>query len=123
MTTLETERLILRMFREEDFEHYARICADPEVTRYLGQGNTLERWEAWRQMAMILGHWQLRGYGIWAVEERKTGKLMGRIGLFNPEGWPGLELGWVLGRDYWGKGFATEGAAKAEGPPREEPFT
>ena len=113
MTTLETQRLILRMFREEDFEQYARICADPEVTRYLGQGNALERWEAWRQMAMILGHWQLRGYGIWAVEERATGHLLGRIGLFNPEGWPGLELGWVLGRDYWGKGFATEGASKA----------
>src|SRR5262245_1711163 len=113
MTTLETERLILRMFREEDFEQYALICADPEVTRYLGDGKPLERWEAWRQMAMILGHWHLRGYGIWAVEERATGKLMGRIGLFNPVGWPGLELGWVLGRDYWGKGFATEGAAKA----------
>jgi len=111
-TTLETERLVLRMFREDDFEQYARICADPEVMRYLG-GKPLERWEAWRHMAMMIGHWHLRGYGIWAVEEQQTGNLVGRIGLFNPDGWPGLELGWVLGRDHWGKGYATEGASRA----------
>jgi RimJ/RimL family protein N-acetyltransferase len=62
---------------------------------------------------MIVGHWQLRGYGIWAVEEKATGRLLGRIGLFKPEGWPGFELGWVLGRDAWGKGYATEGARRA----------
>jgi RimJ/RimL family protein N-acetyltransferase len=51
-------------------------------------------------MAMIVGHWQLKGYGMWAVEERSTGELVGRIGLFNPEGWPGFELGWVLGHAF-----------------------
>jgi RimJ/RimL family protein N-acetyltransferase len=112
-TTLETERLILRMFREDDFEQYARLCADPEVVRYLGEGKTLDRGEAWRQMAMIVGHWGLRGYGPWAVEERGSGNLVGRIGFLNPEGWPGFELGWVLGRGYWGKGYATEGARRA----------
>jgi RimJ/RimL family protein N-acetyltransferase len=81
--------------------------------RYLGDGNTLTRAEAWRQMAMIIGHWQLRGYGIWAVEERKSKDLVGRIGFFNPEGWPGFELGWVLGREHWGKGYASEGARRA----------
>jgi RimJ/RimL family protein N-acetyltransferase len=111
--TLETERLILRMFREEDFEQYAPLCADPEVVRYLGDGKTLGRAEAWRQMAMILGHWRLRGYGPWAVEERGSGNLVGRIGFFNPEGWPDFELGWVLGREHWGKGYATEGARRA----------
>jgi RimJ/RimL family protein N-acetyltransferase len=113
MAILETANLILRMFGEDDFESYASICADPEVTRYLGDGKALSRHEAWRQMAMIVGHWQLRGYGIWAVEDRKSGKLAGRIGFFNPEGWPGFELGWVLGRDYWGRGYATEGASRA----------
>jgi RimJ/RimL family protein N-acetyltransferase len=111
--TLETDRLILRMFREEDFEPYAKICADPVVMRYLGEGKPLTRSEAWRQMAMILGHWRLRGYGLWAVEERATGDLIGRIGHFNPEGWPGFELGWVLGKPYWGRGYATEGARRA----------
>jgi RimJ/RimL family protein N-acetyltransferase len=101
------------MFREDDFEQYASILADPEVTRYLAQGNPLARWEAWRQMAMIIGHWHLRGYGLWAVQEKSTGHLLGRIGFFNPEGWPGFELGWLLGRAYWGKGYATEGARRA----------
>ena len=113
MVTLETERLILRMFREEDFEQHARICSDPEVMRYLGEGRPLNRFEAWRSLAMILGHWQLRGYGPWAVEERATGNFIGRIGFFYPEGWPGFELGWVLGRESWGKGYASEGARRA----------
>jgi len=81
--------------------------------RYLGEGKTLTRPEAWRQIAMILGHWQMRGYGLWAVEEKATTTLVGRIGFFNPEGWPGFELGWMLGRAHWGKGYATEGARRA----------
>src|SRR5438552_17778636 len=112
MITLETDRLKLRAFRNEDIDAYAEICAYPEVMRFLG-GKPLNRGEAWRQMATILGHWQLRGYGLWAVEERATGKLLGRIGFLNPEGWPGFELGWTLGRQYWGHGFAIEGARKA----------
>ncbi|HMV99874.1 MAG TPA: GNAT family N-acetyltransferase [Acidobacteriota bacterium] len=108
--TLTTERLLMRAFRESDLDEYAALCADPEVMRYLGEGRPLARWEAWRQMAMIIGHWQLRGYGMWAVEEKSTGKLLGRIGCFYPEGWPGFEIGWTLGRAAWGKGFATEGA-------------
>ncbi len=113
MVTLATERLLLRMFRQDDFEAYAAICADPEVMRYLGDGKALSRWDAWRQMAMILGHWQLRGYGLWAVEERATGALIGRVGFFEPEGWPGFELGWMLRRASWGRGYAIEGARRA----------
>lgn len=111
--TLETERLRLRLFREDDLDAYAAMCADPEVTRYLGEGRPLSRAEAWRQMAMLLGHWQLRGYGMWAAQERATGALVGRIGFFRPEGWPGFELGWMLARAYWGRGLATEGARAA----------
>jgi len=107
MVTLHTELLILRMFRDEDSEAYAAMCADPEVMRYLGEGRTLTRGEAWRQMAMILGHWRLRGYGLWAVEERATGALLGRIGFFNPEGWPGFELGWMLRRQSYTRSLTT----------------
>jgi RimJ/RimL family protein N-acetyltransferase len=113
MITLETERLRLRMFRTADFEAYAAICADPDVMRYLGDGKPLSKADAWRQIAMILGHWSLRGYGLWAVEERATGALVGRIGLFEPEGWPGFELGWMLRRASWGQGYAIEGARRA----------
>lgn len=110
---LDTERLILRMFRDDDLDAYAAMCADGDVMRYLGEGKTLTRSEAWRQMAMFLGHWQLRGYGFGAVEERAPGRLVGRIGFHDPEGWPGFELGWVLGRAHWGRGYATEGARRA----------
>jgi RimJ/RimL family protein N-acetyltransferase len=113
MNELFTERLTLRMFREADFEAYAAMCADPEVMRYLGDGKTFSRIDAWRSLAAILGHWQLRGYGLWAVEERASGELIGRIGCYNPGGWPGFEVGWTLRRNSWGKGYATEGAQAA----------
>jgi RimJ/RimL family protein N-acetyltransferase len=109
---LETDRLIMRMWRNEDFDAYANICADPEVMRYLG-GKPLDRSEAWRHMAFLVGHWQLRGYGHWAVEEKATGALAGRLGFLNPEGWPAFEIGWTLGRQFWGRGYAIEGARRA----------
>ncbi|ARV59456.1 GNAT family N-acetyltransferase [Nostocales cyanobacterium HT-58-2] len=110
---LETQRLILRGFREEDLDAYAKMHSDPEVTHYIGEGKTLSRSESWRNMAMIVGHWQLRGYGLWAVEERCSGEMIGRIGCWQPEGWPEFEIGWMLQRAYWGRGFATEGAKAA----------
>jgi len=113
MEVLETERLVLRPFREEDLDAYATMCADPEVMRYLLIGRTFSRAESWEHMATILGHWQLRGYGLWAVEHRQSGNLVGRIGFINPEGWPGFELAWTLARPYWGNGYATEGARAA----------
>jgi RimJ/RimL family protein N-acetyltransferase len=109
---LETERLVMRMWRESDFDEYAELCADPEVMRFLG-GKVFDRTEAWRQMASMIGHWYLRGYGIWAVEEKESGRLAGRIGCINPEGWPGFEVGWTLRREFWGKGYATEAARRA----------
>ena len=112
MVQLETERLTLRMWRNEDFEAYARICADPEVMRYLG-GKIFTRLEAWRHMAFLVGHWHLLGYGHWAIEEKASGDVIGRLGFLNPEGWPGFEIGWTLGREYWGKGYAVEGARRA----------
>jgi RimJ/RimL family protein N-acetyltransferase len=110
MITLQTERLLFRMFRESDLEAYAEMCAAPEVMRYLNDGQPLSREDAWRHMAMVLGHWQLRGYGLWAVEERASRDMIGRIGCYKPEGWPELEVGWALRRRYWGRGYATEGA-------------
>ncbi len=112
MMQLETERLLLRMWREEDFEAYAQMCADPEVMRFLG-GKPFTRAEAWRHMAFLVGHWQLRGYGHWAVEEKASGRVIGRLGVQDPEGWPGFEIGWALARASWGRGYATEGARRA----------
>jgi RimJ/RimL family protein N-acetyltransferase len=108
-----TDRLLLRGFRPHDFEPFARIVSDPEVVRYLDDGAPISREECWRGIALFIGHWQLRGYGWWAVEDRRSGDFLGRIGLYNPEGWPGIEVGWLLRRDAWGEGLATEGAAAA----------
>ena len=109
---LETERLVLRLFRESDLDAYAEMWGDAEVMKYLG-GATLSRMEAWRNMATVVGHWHLRGFGLWAVEERDSGQLVGRVGCWRPEGWPGLELAWTLRRQFWGKGYATEAASAA----------
>ncbi len=111
--TLETGRLLLRAFRGSDHDAYALMCADPEVMQYLGTGVTLNRAEAWRSIAAILGHWRLLGYGMFAVELKATGELLGRVGFLDPPGWPGFELGWVLGRQHWGHGYAAEAAAVA----------
>lgn len=110
---LHTRRLVLRGFAQDDFEPFADIVSDPEVVRYLDNGAPLSREDCWRGMALFIGHWHLRGYGWWAVEDRRTGEFLGRIGLYNPEGWPGIEVGWLLRRDVWGAGLATEGATAA----------
>ena len=102
---LDTERLRLRMWRESDIDAYAGMCADPLVMRYLGPGKTMTRHEAWRSMAFFIGHWQLRGYGHWAVEEKATGTMIGRIGFLNPEGWPAFEDRLDAGAACLGKGL------------------
>jgi RimJ/RimL family protein N-acetyltransferase len=111
--TIETDRLLLRAFRDDDLDALAAIVADPETMRYIGPGTPGTRDDTWRGIAMVLGHWQLRGYGLWAAEEKDTGRLVGRVGLYNPEGWPGLEVGWIFARDTWGGGYATEGGRRS----------
>jgi len=111
--TLRTERLTMRPFRAADFDAYAAMVADPEVTRFLGDGRTLGRQEAWRHFAMLIGHWEIRGYGMWAVTEHASDAVVGRVGFFEPEGWPGFEIGWTIARPAWGRGYATECAREA----------
>ena len=110
---LQTDRLLMRGFSADDFEAYAEMMGDAEVSRHLMDGRPLTRAEAWRQMAMFTGHWELRGFGLWAVEERATGKFIGRIGCLQPEGFPAFEIAYTLTRSAWGKGYAREGAAAA----------
>jgi RimJ/RimL family protein N-acetyltransferase len=110
---LTTARLRLRGFVPHDVDPYAEMMADPEVARHLGDGQPLARADAWRQLAMFVGHWTLRGFGVWAVEERATGAFVGRIGCFEPEGWPGFEIAYTLARPAWGQGYAREAARAA----------
>jgi RimJ/RimL family protein N-acetyltransferase len=114
--TLTTERLILRAYLEDDAPALAAIHGDPQVSRFLGANGEPKASlvEAWDHIAMHLGHWALKGCGKWAVVEKASGQLVGRIGYFDaPYEWPGLELGWTLSRDVWGRGYATEGAHAA----------
>jgi RimJ/RimL family protein N-acetyltransferase len=110
---LDTERLHLRAPCLDDLDGYARMYADPDVMRFLEDGVPLDRAAAFRSIAVHLGHWQLRGYGQWALHERATGSFVGRAGLWQPEGWPGLEVGWTLARESWGRGYATEAGRAA----------
>jgi RimJ/RimL family protein N-acetyltransferase len=106
--TLTTPRLRLRAFRADDLDPYAGYCADERFMQYLMAGRPISREEAWANMASILGHWALRGYGVFALERRDDGAMIGFSGLLNPLGWPGLEVCWGLGPVHWGQGFATE---------------
>ena len=111
--TLETERLTLRSFREDDVRALHELSQDPEVVRYVGDRRAPTHQEAWRAVAGWLGHWAMRGYGQWAIEERSSGRFIGRAGIINPVDWPGPEVGYLLGRAYWGRRYATEAATAA----------
>lgn len=108
---LQTERLTLREWRESDLDALAGFYTDEETMRFLG--GTLERGDTWQRIAGAIGHWHLRGYGAWIVERKADHAVVGRVGMINPEGWPGLEVGWTLGRPYWGNGYASEAAEAA----------
>lgn len=81
--------------------------------RYIGDRHVPTMQEAWRAVAGWLGHLALRGYGQWAIEERSSGRFVGRAGIINPADWPGAEVGYLLGRAWWGHGYATEAARAA----------
>lgn len=105
---LETTRLLLRPPRLEDFDAWAAFRADEEVARFIG--GVEPRSLAWRGFAAMVGMWQLKGFAMFSVIEKATGRWIGRVGPWQPEGWPGTEVGWSLARDAWGKGYAIEAA-------------
>ena len=113
--TIETDRLTLRPFRDDDLEAYFAIHDTPEVRASLHLPASFDRDEAWKQLALWNGQWTLRHSGQWGVELTATGELIGRAGTHRPErsGWPGLEVGWTLHPARWGRGYATEAGAAA----------
>ena len=114
MVTLETPRLVLRPPESDDAAPLMEIHQDPDVIKYVLIGNPAAGiTAAWRSVAIMVGHWHLRGYGQWTVIDKADQTVVGRVGLWNPEGWPGVELGWVIRRSRWGQGLATEAAAAA----------
>jgi RimJ/RimL family protein N-acetyltransferase len=110
MIHLTTQRLVLRDWKASDLDAWAAINADPDVRRHLGDGTPVDRKDSWHMMAAAAGNQALNGFGMWAAEERASGVLVGRIGLYRPPHFPDLEVNWLLGRPWWGKGLAFEGA-------------
>ena len=105
---LETERLVLLRPTHEHTEPLIDLATDDRVARTLGGAQSRDM--AWRNAASVMGHWVIRGYGLYSVLNRSSGQFIGRIGYLQPEGWPGLEVGWTLAADHWGQGYATEAA-------------
>ncbi|HEY4863629.1 MAG TPA: GNAT family N-acetyltransferase [Xanthobacteraceae bacterium] len=111
MPTLETDRLLLRPPAAEDFDAWAEFCADEAVARFLG--GVLDRAGAWRNMCIMTGAWTVRGFSVFSVIEKSSGRWIGRVGPWQPEGWPGTEVAYSLVREAWGKGYAYESVAAA----------
>ena len=111
--TLLTERLVLRPFAESDLDAYTELLRTPEVRDSLKITGTVSPSTAWLGMAQWRGQWELRGTGQFALEERATGRFVGRAGLHHPvqDDWPGIEVGWALHPAVWGRGYATEAGA------------
>jgi RimJ/RimL family protein N-acetyltransferase len=107
---LETPRLILRPPVEADLAPWGELLADLDAMRFLGGPQT--RPIEWLRVAMLRSFKPPRS-GMLSVVEKATGRWIGRIGTWHPQGWPGTEVGWTLSRAAWGRGFATEGAARA----------
>ena len=108
--TIETDRLILRPFADEDTQRHWEIMTTPAVSAALFVPDGFTPEQAWGELAMWRGQFALRGTGQWAVDEKATGRMIGRAGTHRPErpDWPGIEIGWVLEPNRWGQGFATE---------------
>lgn len=124
MVSLETERLLLRAPVADDAEALAPMYADPEVMRYVGDGRPLARAETERSVKRMIQRWEADGFGLFTTVRKEDGVVIGRVGLlvWNADTWEPttraesengrteVEVGYTLGRDYWGQGYATEAA-------------
>lgn len=106
---LDTERLTLRPFRDNDWHALHAYYSSPEATRFT-VGRAFTEGETWRTMCSMVGHWQIRGYGPYALEEKATGLVIGTAGFWYPNDWPEPEIKWALAPEHWGKGYASEAA-------------
>ena len=116
--TIETERLFLRSFRREDLDDFAATMADPEIVRHLAI-EPLSREDALRRIFLAAGQWPIIGMGMWAVELKANGRMVGHLGFFDMErdmapslvGQP--EMGWIFDRSVHGQGIALEACRAA----------
>jgi len=108
---IDTPRLILRVPRLEDLDEWAAMMLDAEAAKFIG--GVAPREVTWRALMTMIGAWHATGIGMFSVIERSSGRWVGRLGPWQPEGWPGTEVGWAIARECWGRGYAPEGATAA----------
>ena len=108
---LETTRLILRPPRIGDLDALSEMMRDEETARFIG--GVMPRALCWRQLMTMIGSWHALGFAMFSLIEKDTGRGVGRLGPWLPEGWPGPEVGWAIARDRWGRGYAVEAAVAA----------
>jgi RimJ/RimL family protein N-acetyltransferase len=112
---IKTDRLTLRAWCGADIAPNTAMLSDPDTARFIaadGKPVTTEL-AGWRNAAVMSGHWMLHGVGMFVVEEKTSGKFVGRVGPWFPPGWPGFEVGWGIAREFRGKGYASEAARGA----------
>jgi RimJ/RimL family protein N-acetyltransferase len=110
---IETERLLLRRWRDTDVAPNTEMLADPDSARFITSDGkpVTDAFVGWRNAAIMAGHWALHGFGLFVVEEKRTGRYVGRVGPWFPAGWPGFEVGWGIAKSFRGKGYAVEAAS------------
>ncbi len=108
---IETPRLVLRVPSLDDLDGYAAMMADEEAAKFIG--GVMARSVTWRALWTMIGAWHAPGFAMFSVIEKSSGRWVGRLGPWMPDGWPGPEVGWAVVRDCWGRGYATEGAIAA----------
>lgn len=108
---LDTDRLVLRPPRADDLDAWTEMMLDEQAVRFIG--GVAPRPVCWRQLMTMIGSWHAKGFAMFSVIEKSSGRWVGRLGPWQPEGWPGTEVGWAIVRDCWGKGYAGEGAVAA----------
>ena len=108
---IDTPRLILRVPRVEDLDDWAAMMLDEQATKFIG--GVTARSVTWRGLMTMIGSWHALGFAMFSVIEKSSGKWVGRLGPWMPDGWPGPEVGWAIARECWGRGYAPEGAAAA----------
>ena len=109
---IETERLLLRQWHGRDTAPYAAMLSDPGTARFITADGkpVVDAMTGWRHAVVMAGHWALHGAGMFVVEEKSSGRFVGRVGPWSPPGWPGFEVGWGIAREFRGKGYAVEAA-------------
>lgn len=108
---IDTPRLTLRVPHSDDLDAWAAMMLDEEAARFIG--GVMPRAISWRALMTMIGAWHAHGFAMFSVVEKDSGRWVGRLGPWMPEGWPGPEIGWAIIRERWGRGYATEGAAAA----------